>query len=738
MSFLTPALLAGIGLIGIPIVLHLAMRREPKKLVFPALRLLKKRRQRNETRLRLRRWLLLALRCLVLAFMAMALARPVLLPPGAKLSATAGGVTEGLGVAMLMDNGPMMGYVSRNQTRLEVAQETADWLLQRFPSETEVVLADRRRWGGTAIDKADGAALRVERIQRTMATRSLGQMASDALMQLDKLAKTNNEFYLFTDLSQSTWDDESVSTIKSLLEERPGLSLQLIDVGVPNPNNQSISWLKLEKEALAVGETARLRVHIESASDQSATRVLQLWVSEFGSDGKPKLVKRDERPIRFDQPTSAIKLVSNTPSKLKQTEMTFSLSGLAEGFHCGVVRIGGTDALAIDDERHFCLQVRSAPRVLLVSNQPEGAVFFREAIAPTLSEPGYVPPYDCKELSFGELTTVKLKNYQAVVLLDPPALDPAAWSRLTQYTSTGGAVVLALGRNAPLGEFNSPAAQRLMPASLKWRSRNATYLRPTNFSHPMLALMSDYAESIPWSLFPVYQYWETDKIDQGAVAVSLYADLQPAIIDQSIGEGRVVLITTPFSDQSSSNDPWNLLPTGEDPWPFVLLANGIAEYGCGLQEAKLNFVAGDIVSVPIPRDLQSDGYVVRTPTGDAVRQTRISTQTTIAIGSTDQIGIHQVESGGWQHSVALNLPDNEGGLVRVDFDELVQELGAEDRVKLVNDRKSLEGSIQQVRVGRELYAWVIGLLALLFIIEQFIASRFYNNPFDGGADAVEV
>ncbi len=738
MSFLTPALLAGIGLIGIPIVLHLAMRREPQKLVFPALRLLKKRRQRNETRLRLRRWLLLALRCFILALMALALARPVLLPPGAKLASGAGSVTEGLGVAMLIDNGPSMSYFSRNQTRLEVAQETADWLLQRFPSETEVVLADRRRWGGTATDKADSAALRVERMQTTLATRSLGQMASDALLQLDKLAMTNNEFYLFTDLSQSTWDTDSVRTLKGLLEERPGLSLQLIDVGVSEPNNQSLGWLRLEKETLAVGESARLRVSVESTDNQSSTRVLQLWVSETDSNGKSQLVKRDERPIRFGQSTGTIELVQNESSALKQTEMQFTLSGLEEGFHHGVIRIDGTDPLEIDNQRHFCIQVRSAPRLLLVTNEPEGAVFFREAIAPTLSEPGYVPPYDCKTLSFSELMSEKMKNNQAVVLLDPPPLSNEVWSRLVQYASNGGSVVVALGRNASLEEFNSPSAQRLLPASLKWRSRNATYLRPTDFSHPVLALMSDYAESIPWSLFPVYQYWETDTIDQGAVALSLYADLQPAIIDQMIGQGRVVMITTPFSDRSGSGAPWNLLPTGEDPWPFVLLANGIAEYACGLQETRLNYSAGDLVNVPFPKDLETEGYVLRMPSGDAIRQTRLSNQSSVALGSTDQIGIYQVESGGWEHTAAINLPENENGSARVDFDQLVSELGAEDRIKLVNDRKSLEGSIQQVRVGRELYAWVIGFVALLFIIEQFVASRFYNNPFDGEADAVEV
>ncbi len=76
MSLLHPTLLLGLGLVALPLVLHLLLRQKPKKLMFPALRLIQQRRKQNVQRLKLRHlWLLLA-RMAVIALVVLAIARP--------------------------------------------------------------------------------------------------------------------------------------------------------------------------------------------------------------------------------------------------------------------------------------------------------------------------------------------------------------------------------------------------------------------------------------------------------------------------------------------------------------------------------------------------------------------------------------------------------------------------------------------------------------------------------------
>ena len=84
MAFVNFSLLFGGLLTAIPIVLHLVMRQQPKRIVFPALQFLKQRRETNRQTLQLRHWLLLGLRCAAIVLLALAFARPSV------LSATAG------------------------------------------------------------------------------------------------------------------------------------------------------------------------------------------------------------------------------------------------------------------------------------------------------------------------------------------------------------------------------------------------------------------------------------------------------------------------------------------------------------------------------------------------------------------------------------------------------------------------------------------------------------------------
>ena len=76
MAWSNPTLLFGALLVGAPIVLHLIMRKQPRHLMFPALRFLRQRKEANQRRMRLRHLLLLLLRCAVIAAIAAALARP--------------------------------------------------------------------------------------------------------------------------------------------------------------------------------------------------------------------------------------------------------------------------------------------------------------------------------------------------------------------------------------------------------------------------------------------------------------------------------------------------------------------------------------------------------------------------------------------------------------------------------------------------------------------------------------
>src|SRR5207244_785442 len=138
----------------------------------------------------------------------------------------------------------------------------------------------------------------------------------------------------------------------------------------------------------------------------------------------------------------------------------------------------------------------------------------------------------------------------------------------------------------------------VLPSKLRWQSREATYLRPIATEHPALHELGDLANSAPWSEFPVFKYWELEAGAEPAQVVATFANGKPALVDRQLGSGFVDLMTTSVSD-AAHDDPWNLLPTGLEPWPFIALANGIVQHLAGAGRTQLNYLAGQTIVLPL-------------------------------------------------------------------------------------------------------------------------------------------
>lgn len=708
MAFLSPILLLGTLLIGIPIALHLRRRRDPVRVEFPALRLLKRNRHRTETQLRVRRWVLLALRCALLAMLAAALARPLWNPPSADGAAPGEGPAgKNVALAMVVDNGPNMAYQSRNQSRLDEARDLSATLLDKLPGDTPVVFADRSA-GGPSNLTPPAAGGRVERLRDSAAARPLGDAVRDAIAKLAQTPASRREAYVFTDLSTGAWDDASRSSVATALEDHPGVMLQLVDVGVAEPRNAAIEDLQLPSESLAAGEPLAMTASLHLVGEWRDPLAVQLWLD---SEGGP--IKRDERLV---EPADA-------------GAIEFTVAGLEEGFTAGFVRVVAGDGAPIDDTRHFAVEVRRPRKVLIAAPREEDAVFFRSAIDPVVAAPGVSRRFEAEVVSYDGWARQSLVGYDTVVLCDPPpAVERGrGWRRLYDVAAGGGGVGVFLGREATLDAFNSPDAQALLPAELLWRSRDATYLRPRSFSHPAIQPLAPYADEILWATFPVWQRWELEEPHDGATVVARYQDGGAAIVERGVGRGRVVLMTTSVSDTSARGDAWNRLPTGDDPWPFVLLANSLTGYLTGAADTRLAYTAGEPVAVPLPSGFDSPGYVLRTPGGEAVRQTITPGREAIVIPSAIEPGAYRVESGAeLDRPFVVNLDPSAGRLDRTPFTELAEAFGA-DRVAVVRGRDALARSIDLGRVGRELYGWVLAIAAAALLGEQWVSNRYYRE-----------
>jgi Aerotolerance regulator N-terminal len=708
MGFVTPALIGGAALIAVPIVLHLIMRREAQRLKFPALRFVEQRRTVNQHRLRLRHWLLLALRCAIIAFLAFALARPTL-----RGSGQSGKEGAPPAVALVFDNSLRMQYEQEDKTRLQQAKETGTWLVNQLPVETPITIVDRAgRQRGQDLDR-DAAELRVSKMEPSAVARPLSEALDDALRWLEGKKDYRGEIYVFTDMAAEAWPQDATAQLAKALDQLPGTNVYLVDNGAAEPKNVGLGALKLSSERLSPGGLLQLDTDLAASSEttkKNGERTVELYVGD--GNGKPE--KRGQQVVALNAG--------------RATPVEFSLSGLKLGTHQGFVRIAGRDGLACDDVRYFTVEVRPPSKILLLASKPEDAVFLREALAPSSAGVSQ-SKFECHVATFDQLKNLKLADFAAVCLLNPPPLPDGAWQSLVSYAEAGGGVGIALGRNARREEMNNAEAQKLLPGKLRWQSREATYLRPVATEHPALRELGELAEKAPWSEFPVFKYWELEGGTELAQVVATFANGKPAIVERQIGSGTVVMLTMSISD-AAHDDPWDLLPTGPEPWPFIALANGIVQHLAGAGQTQLNYLAGQTVMLPLGTEEQVTSFVLQLPDGSAARQALTPGQHSISISITEELGNYRVRAGGRQERLdrgfSVNVPTEMSRLERVVAADVVKVLG-KNRTHVATNRDEIALSVGVGRVGRELFPLLILVVALAMAAEQLLANRFYRS-----------
>lgn len=706
MGFMTPALLAGAALVAVPIILHLVMRRQPRRLEFPALQFVRSRQQANRRRLNFRHWLLLALRCALIAGFALALARPTFKSHGQR-----GRAGAPLAMALVLDNSLRMQYIHENQTRQQAAVDMAQSLLSQLTDETELAIVDLGRARSGFVVDLGTAESRLRNLAPESNPRPLEDAVREAIELMADRPDHRQEIFLFSDLNATSWNDLALVSINDALAEAPDVRLYLVDVGVDEPRNLSLGALGLRRNTLRPGEPLRLTVPLEVTRSAEAPLV-ELYLE----DSAKQAVKRGQRIVEVDAEGAG--------------QATFELGKLALGSHQGFVRLAASDPLEVDNTRYFTVEVRPAAKVLLLGEKPRDTLFLREALSPSSLADRISARFECRVDRFANAANVELREYDAVCLLDPPPLSDHLWDLLVSYADEGGGVGIFLGERAQAAAYNSGAALRLLPGALLRKSRYETFFRPERFDHPALAGLRDYAESIPWQAYSVFRYWEFDDLTGDAYVIARFANNEAALVERPFGPGRVVTFATTISDppELEHREPWNLLPAG--PWPFVALCNQIVGYLAKNENESLAFLAGETVSLPLSPSERVSSFVLHPPEGESLRRTLPPGADAIRIGTTRELGNYRIASGGasapLQLGFSVNAAPKLSRLDRVDRAKLAAALPA-DQVEFASTLADIERYVDIGRSGRELFPWAITLVALVWGAEHLLSNRFYRS-----------
>ena len=726
----TSLLLTGLAAAAVPVLLHLLMQGKPKVVEFPAVMFILQKIETHRRNYRLKYILLLSMRILLFVLLGLALARPILNLGSwtPKFSHNQDGVISQfitsfgsqdapIAAAIVIDTSLRMNYTTENKTRLEEAQDFAKWILRQIPQNSQVaILSGDPESAVFQVDKL-AAENQVDRLRITPLGRPVLEMVQNAAALLAESTLEHHELYVLTDLSLPGWD--RTSTSEALHQYNGGLFI--VDVSVKEPNNSSFQKVALIPETPIALAPVQFDVHV-AHSGPAVTKTVELVLIGTERDPAAETV-RDSRTINFPEGNS------------QQSFPMLLMSGFDSGTHQGKLRFSTSDAMPIDDQIWFTLSVQSPQKILIFAQPPvrESALYLRTALETI--------PFTVSERPISELagtTMTELHEHQAVVLLDPSELTPVTWKKLADYVSEGYGVATFLGSNVDsLPSFNNSAATEVLGAKLVRQARNPSgelWLVPgvSPIFSPFRAIPEiSTLDQVPWSMQSIFRYWELGELSLQADVAAHFSDNRPAVITQTLGRGSTVMVATSISEPASAAMPWNDLPYGDAGWIFVLLAEGIAKHLVGMGNQRSNFYVGEPVVLRPNVATLPVSCLLGTPQGTSERLTPDPVRREIVVPLTTESGNYTVRSGGLGQSAlnlgfSANLPPDATILQKVEKPVLDRHFG-EDGYQVVRTPQEIVFGAARGRVGQEIYAMIMFLLACLFAAEYLFANRIYKR-----------
>ncbi len=562
MTFLNQALLFGTLAVSIPIIIHLLNRRRFRKVRWAAMRFLNVSVEQNQRRMKLEDLILLALRCALLALLAVSLARPVMEGlsglPGSKIAA-----------AVVIDNSASMGTAEGEGTRLDLARAAAEAVMGEMPAGSSVAISTPFRPDDPTTEPAL-ARQRIEEVAQTDRHADLLTALVDAARALEGQAASEKEIYLLTDGHAEEWSafaalDEKLRALSA------GARLHVVMVGSPAGANLGISRLVPSGSLPAVNQPFRIDVDVTNYGKAPAANVPVKLLVNGQAAGEPWVIDEIQ------------------PGRSESATFYATLPGA--GSHRVTVALGD-DLVPFDNRRTVVVRAVDEVRILLVDGEPGGeprdaeTFFLRHALAPVPEEARASYPVKPTVVSSSEIADENLAEFDAVVLANVADLTLAMADRLTGYVEEGGGLVVFPGENLRTEFYNTMLHNRhhLLPAVFVAhrpgeesgsRTLEATETNPLGLDREILS-GANFRRSYRLDLPP--------GTGSGRLALR-YDDGSPALVESDFGLGKVFLFT------STADLAWNDFAVKPGFVPFVnRLLGGIVQH----RDANLNIRAGEI------------------------------------------------------------------------------------------------------------------------------------------------
>lgn len=682
MTFLNSIFLVALGAIVIPLLIHFLSRRRIKIVDFSSLKFLLVLQKSKLRWLRIRELLLLLIRMMILAMLALAFARPALTGRHGSSHAPASAV-------ILLDNSPSTERLSAAGTIYDgikrSAMEIID-LLNANDDVTLIALSEKPFIHGPYSDFARAREVLYSSQPQPSPPAFRGglQKAKEILAISHNL---NKEIYILSDFQQGRWWQGSFEKVTV-----PDYRYFAIGCVSDKSENAGITRIEFPPQLFAPGEDFEITAHIRNYDNKALTGKL---VELFINGDKKAQTAVDLKP-------------------LGTTIAKFTVTPENPGQHQGYLEIEDDD-YSTDNRFYFNFEIPEKISVLGVAESAEDLKVLINCLDRTST--GYI---EFKGIEVSDFSRQDLSRFDVIILNNISALPPSYFNSLEDFISTDGGLFFILGKSSNIEAYkkfiNDKAGiklgakiQAVVGIDLEKSGQKQSYFNFNDFdlTHPIFKVYS--SQSFDSPQIPPLKVKVFSPIS-GGVPLARLSDKR--VILTSAKNAKIIVMGTGLDLKSSDISLHSFIV------PFVIRT---VEYlASAPSPAEEYFMAGQSATINLPARFKASSARLSGPDRDeTIEVSREAYGAFVNIPSVGCPGFYSITTeSDTVEFFSVNHDSSESTIETISIQQL-KEIFGED-LTFIESQASLKEDVMQAKFGFELWKYCLLLALILLVTESFL------------------
>jgi hypothetical protein len=681
MVFLNPSILLGLLAAAIPILIHILNFRKLQKVEFSTLSFLKELQKSKIKKIKLKQWLLLLLRTLIIIFIIFAFARPTLENVNIAGSTSAAKSST----LFILDNSFSMSYVGDDGSYFNKGKKIIKDIISKMEEGDDIFILKSTDSLFSSSNKETALKI-IDELKIALVTETINSKLKKAIDILNSSNNINKEIFLLSDLQKSTFINEisNDSLITQITDNK--IKLYSFDLSLDKSKNYAVSNLSLQNSIIELNKPIAFSATLSNYSDLTNNNInVSLFINN-------KRVAQQN-----------VSLNENS-DKIIYFETSINSAGLIEA------RVEAEeDNIVQDNFSYLSFIVPEKIKILMLYDDISDLKFIESAVSSISNQIEIT-----KQNILGVLNN-RIANFDLIFYMGTSVNKSL---EIENYLEQGGKLIFISPKSVnenSLVELSKIIKLPKVKSIINSKPNQGSYAEfgDIDFEHPIFQNLFERETKRQIESAYFYKYIKFENPIYVRPIIQLI-DKSTFLGEYKFDKGKVLYLN------SSVNLEWNTLAIKGI---FAPLISRMVFYLTSSNENLRTYTTGEILSIQVG-NLTFPLLEVVSPLGEEKINLQNNSNDILNFRFTDLPGIYKFyNNGNLLSAISVNVSKKESDLTKIDnslLEAYYQNLFPNNYSTFQDDENYFE-KISQARFGTELWKYFIIIVLILAIIEMYIA-----------------